>query len=67
MKKNKLLFIALFAGLFLSIADVQAAKKEDDEANTYELLNLFGEVMERAKLHYVEEVSDKILTESAIF
>ena len=66
MKKNKLLFIALFAGLFLSIADVQAAKKEDDEANTYELLNLFGEVMERAKLNYVEEVSDKKLIESAI-
>ena len=66
MKKNKLLFIALFAGLFLSIADVHAAKKDDENANTYELLNLFGEVMERAKLNYVEEVSDKKLIESAI-
>ncbi len=66
MKKNKLLFIALFAGLFLSIADVHAAKKDDEKANTYELLNLFGEVMERAKLNYVEEVSDKKLIESAI-
>lgn len=66
MKKNKLLFIALFAGLFLSIADVHAAKKNDDDANTYELLNLFGEVMERAKLNYVEEVSDKKLIEAAI-
>lgn len=66
MKKNKLLFIALFAGLFLCIADAFAAKKEDDDANTYELLNLFGEVMERAKLNYVEEVSDKKLIESAI-
>lgn len=66
MKKNKLLFIALFAGLFLCIADAYAAKKKDDDANTYELLNLFGEVMERAKLNYVEEVSDKKLIEAAI-
>ena len=66
MKKNKLLFVALFAGLFLSIADVHATKKDDENANTYELLNLFGEVMERAKLNYVEEVSDKKLIESAI-
>ena len=50
----------------LGIADVKAAKSTDDEANTYELLNLFGEVMERAKLSYVEEVTDKKLIESAI-
>ena len=66
MRKNKLLFISLFAGLMLGIADVKAAKSTDDEANTYELLNLFGEVMERAKLSYVEEVTDKKLIESAI-
>ena len=34
--------------------------------STYELLNLFGEVMERAKVSYVEDVSDKKLIESAI-
>ncbi len=66
MRKNKLLFISLFAGLMLGIADVKAAKSTDNEANTYELLNLFGEVMERAKLSYVEEVTDKKLIESAI-
>jgi len=66
MKKSKLLFIFLFAGMFFSVAEVQAAKKTDDEANTYELLNLFGEVMDRAKMSYVEEVSDKQLIESAI-
>ena len=37
-----------------------------EEADTYELLNLFGEVMERAKTSYVEEVDDKKLIESAI-
>lgn len=66
MRKNKLLFISLFAGLMLGVADVKAAKSTENEANTYELLNLFGEVMERAKLSYVEEVTDKKLIESAI-
>ena len=66
MRKSKLLFISLFAGLMISVANVRAATSKDDDANTYELLNLFGEVMERAKLNYVEEVSDKKLIESAI-
>mgnify|MGYP002534128695 FL=1 len=66
MGKSKFLFISLFAGLMISAANVRAATSKDDDANTYELLNLFGEVMERAKLNYVEEVSDKKLIESAI-
>ena len=66
MGKSKLLFISLFAGLMISAANVRAATSKDNDANTYELLNLFGEVMERAKLNYVEEVSDKKLIESAI-
>jgi len=66
MCKNKLLLISLFAGLIFSISDVQAAKKTEENVDTYELLNLFGEVMERAKMSYVEEVSDKKLIESAI-
>lgn len=66
MRKSKLLFISLFAGLMISAANVRAATSKDDDVNTYELLNLFGEVMERAKLNYVEEVSDKKLIESAI-
>lgn len=66
MRKSKLLFISLFAGLMIGAANIRAATSKDDDANTYELLNLFGEVMERAKLNYVEEVSDKKLIESAI-
>ena len=66
MKKNKLLLVSLFVGLFLSATDVYAAKKSDDDANTYELLNLFGEVLERTKISYVEDVTDKKLIESAI-
>jgi len=66
MKKNKLLFISLFVGMLLSISNAQAAKKTEEDIDTYELLNLFGEVMERTKLSYVEDVSDKKLIESAI-
>lgn len=43
-----------------------SAPKKEKEPDTYEMLNLFGEVMERAKATYVEEVSDKKLIESAI-
>lgn len=42
------------------------SKAQTEDADTYELLNLFGEVMERAKVSYVEDVSDKKLIESAI-
>ena len=66
MIKNKLLFASLFAGLFLNIASVQASKKANEDIDTYELLNLFGEVLERTKISYVEEITDKKLIESAI-
>ena len=65
MRKSKLLFIALFAGLLFSATNAVAEEKKDD-VDTYELLNLFGEVLERAKVSYVEEVTDKKLIESAI-
>ena len=66
MRKNKLLFASLFMGLFLNIATAQASKKASENTDTYELLNLFGEVLERTKISYVEEVTDKKLIESAI-
>ena len=66
MRKNKLFFISLFTALFLSAVNVQAAKNAKDDADTYELLNLFGEVLERTKISYVEEVTDKKLIESAL-
>lgn len=57
----------LVLGLLAGAANVRAEKtKPAEEVDTYELLNLFGEVMERAKNTYVEEVNDKKLIESAI-
>ncbi len=39
---------------------------ENDKNNVYQQLNMFGEVYERVRREYVEEVSDKELIEAAI-
>ena len=66
---KKLLTFALIANIVLTAGCVTAADKKApsaEEADTYEMLNLFGEIMERTKASYVEEVSDQKLIESAI-
>jgi carboxyl-terminal processing protease len=42
------------------------AQAKDSEPDTYEMLNLFGEVFDRVKEDYVEEVTDEKLIESAL-
>lgn len=66
---KKLSYTAMIAASLLLSSGIAAAKKTEkapEETDTYEMLNLFGEVMERAKTSYVEEVDDKKLIESAI-
>ena len=66
---KKLSFLTFVVFSLLVITSSACAKKESkpsEETNTYEMLNLFGEVMERAKASYVEEVDDKKLIEAAI-
>ena len=69
---KKLLIIALIANISMTAAscvtaaDNKAQKEEEEPADTYEMLNMLGEIMERTKVSYVEEVSDKKLIESAI-
>lgn len=58
-------FILILVVILMNVS-VNAAPKKESEPDTYEMLNLFGEVMERAKISYVEEVSDKKLIEAAI-
>lgn len=58
-------FILILVVVLINVS-VNAAPKKESEPDTYEMLNLFGEVMERAKISYVEEVSDKKLIEAAI-
>ena len=58
-------FVMMSSNIVFAAAKVDK-KAESENANTYELLNLFGDVMERAKNSYVEEVSDQQLIEAAI-
>lgn len=65
--KNRV-FLAIATAVVLSFAPVTAdsANKDETKAETYRLLNLFGDVFERVRSDYVEETSDEELIESAI-
>ena len=67
-KKTSILTVSLLCLMLVSpLAEAaKQSKAQTEDADTYELLNLFGEVMERTKVSYVEDVSDKKLIESAI-
>ncbi len=56
--------VALATVLFLLIP--QTASTQDQGAETYKQVKLFGDVFERVRADYVEEVSDQELIESAI-
>ncbi len=66
MKKILLLSVSIILSGMWALNAEADTKKNTDDANIYELLNLFGDVMEKTKTSYVEEVSDKQLIESAI-
>ncbi len=51
---------------FLLIAPTAVLAQSDDRADTYQQLDLFGEVFERVRAEYVEQVTDKELIEAAI-
>jgi carboxyl-terminal processing protease len=67
---KKILKISAFVSILVfsatCIAATPAADKTEKKQDTYELLNLFGEVFERVKTDYVEEKTDQDLIESAI-
>ena len=63
--KKSILTLAVAAAFLLTIPAAGAAEKKK-EADTYRLLNLFGDVFERVRTDYVEEVSDSELIEAAI-
>lgn len=71
--KLRLLALSLFTSTFLLSAAAQAAAGASDKSGvaplssrTYEYLNLFGDVFERVRADYVEEVDDGKLIEDAI-
>ena len=64
MTRNKIGLVALAAGVML-LAPF-ALFGEEGASDTYRQLNLFGEVFERVRADYVEEISDGKLIEAAI-
>src|SRR5438552_2027272 len=65
MKRSGLIAVAAATVLVFSLRqDVGAATSNSTE--TYKQLNLFGDVFERVRAEYVDEVSDDSLVESAI-
>ena len=61
MKKIILRF--LFIAILLTITETHAASKNKD---TYEYLDLFGQIFDRVRSKYVDEVTDEELIEKAI-
>jgi carboxyl-terminal processing protease len=63
------ILVTTFAVLLI-VRPVWAAEsdepKTDAKANTYELLNLFGDVFERVRADYVDQASDEQLIEAAV-
>ena len=63
--KFRLLVAVLMAGL-MGLPLGNAARAEKDKTDTYELLNLFGDVFERVRSEFVEEVTDEELIRAAV-
>ncbi|NIY76580.1 S41 family peptidase [Thalassospira sp. HF15] len=66
MKTSRLAVLALATGMTLGLASPGLAQSSTSSAETYRLLNLFGDVFEQVKGKYVEQVDDKQLIEAAI-
>ena len=66
MMREKLTIAAAVAALLGGIAIAVPGGAQDDSTDTYRQLNLFGDVFERVRANYVEEVTDEQLIESAI-
>ena len=63
--KKRILFVTVVVGLLISpLGEVTGAA--ENTADTYGLLNLFGDVFERVRSDYVEEPDDQELIEAAI-
>jgi carboxyl-terminal processing protease len=60
----RLQILAAFAALIILVP--QTSFSQDDNSETYRQLKLFGDVFERVRADYVEEVTDEELIESAI-
>jgi len=60
---KKFIFCVAFFTFLTGVSESQAASKNKD---TYEYLDLFGQIFDRVRSKYVDEVSDEELIENAI-
>jgi len=58
--------IALLASPLLTAGAALSKEDKKNDANTYRLLNLFGDVFERVRAEYVEATTDQEMIEAAI-
>lgn len=65
-KMRGVLFLALIVAGLAIVAPAAQAQKSVSSADTYRQLNLFGDVFERVRAEYVEEVGDEELIQAAI-
>src|SRR5215813_1901707 len=66
MKRSGLLAVLAATVVVFSLRQDVGAASPANSNETYKQLNLFGEVFERVRAEYVDEVSDDTLVESAI-
>jgi carboxyl-terminal processing protease len=71
MRKTSLVLLGAVAGAALTVIAVQPSRLMGTSAraaaaDTYRQLNLFGDIFERVRSHYVEKPDDSKLVESAI-
>ena len=66
MKRSGLIAIVAATMVVFSLRQDVRAASAGNSAETYKELNLFGEVFERVRAEYVDDVSDDTLVESAI-
>src|SRR5580693_956757 len=66
MKRSGLMIVVAATVFVFSLRQDISAAPPANSAETYKQLNLFGEVFERVRAEYVDDVSDDTLVESAI-
>src|SRR6201984_1136381 len=66
MKRSGLMMVVAATTLVFSLRHDVGAAPSPNSTETYKQLNLFGEVFERVRAEYVDDVSDDTLVESAI-
>ncbi len=66
MHNNLKVFSVIVCFVAPLFAPEMVIAKENDRSETYRLLELFGDVFERVRADYVEEVSDEELIEAAV-